>query len=372
LRLDGWIEQGRGGFGSVVKARNKIDNRIYAVKKIRLKTQQSDTKIFREVNALSRLSHRFIVRYYTTWVETSESNAVSGAGDGVAGGSGGLLSAGAGSNDSSSDGEGNYRSPSLRSRGLRIPGFRSSSSSSSKVRDSGEGDDEGGEEEEEEASRNSASTVSERHLPTNGGGFSLSEFDDFDDFDFHRHHHHHRLRLGDDDDSVATTTTTEMSGSRGSFPSIHFDKSTTGGDSSTEEEETDEGISSGSGSGSPQSDGIQFGVVRKGHGVAPARGTATTVGPGGVGQRRPRTGTVVGQDHRIGGAGKAIHPVTPGTGVGGRTEGTPYALASAVPNVTRTLYIQMEFVERQTLREVSFCRCFLFPVDELIAFLLEN
>lgn len=33
---------------------------------------QSDTKIFREVNALSRLSHRFIVRYYTTWVETYE------------------------------------------------------------------------------------------------------------------------------------------------------------------------------------------------------------------------------------------------------------------------------------------------------------
>jgi translation initiation factor 2-alpha kinase 4 len=33
---------------------------------------QSDTKIFREVNALSRLSHRNIVRYYTTWVETFE------------------------------------------------------------------------------------------------------------------------------------------------------------------------------------------------------------------------------------------------------------------------------------------------------------
>ncbi|KAF8839726.1 Serine/threonine-protein kinase [Paxillus ammoniavirescens] len=63
---------GRGAFGSVVKARNKIDSRIYAVKKIRLRTDQSDTKLFREVNALSRLSHRFIVRYYTTWVETAE------------------------------------------------------------------------------------------------------------------------------------------------------------------------------------------------------------------------------------------------------------------------------------------------------------
>lgn len=43
----------------------------YLVKKVRLRTTQSD-KIFREVNALSRLSHRFIVRYYTTWVETAE------------------------------------------------------------------------------------------------------------------------------------------------------------------------------------------------------------------------------------------------------------------------------------------------------------
>ncbi|KAI0653862.1 Serine/threonine-protein kinase [Cubamyces menziesii] len=62
---------GRGGYGEVVKARNKIDNRIYAVKRIKLRNVQND-KIFREVNALSRLNHRFIVRYYTTWVETTE------------------------------------------------------------------------------------------------------------------------------------------------------------------------------------------------------------------------------------------------------------------------------------------------------------
>ena len=42
------------------------------MKKIRLLPTQKDNKIFREVNALSRLSHRFIVRYYTTWLETSE------------------------------------------------------------------------------------------------------------------------------------------------------------------------------------------------------------------------------------------------------------------------------------------------------------
>ncbi|KAG6906892.1 hypothetical protein DXG01_011480 [Tephrocybe rancida] len=37
--------------------------------RIHLKTAGSDVKNFREVNALSRLSHRFIVRYFTTWVE---------------------------------------------------------------------------------------------------------------------------------------------------------------------------------------------------------------------------------------------------------------------------------------------------------------
>lgn len=66
------LVQGKGAFGSVVKARNKIDSLIYAVKKIKLRATQSDSKIFREVNALSRLNHRFIVRYYTTWVETAE------------------------------------------------------------------------------------------------------------------------------------------------------------------------------------------------------------------------------------------------------------------------------------------------------------
>lgn len=41
------------------------------MKKIKLRDVGND-KIFREVSALSRLNHRFIVRYYTTWVETSE------------------------------------------------------------------------------------------------------------------------------------------------------------------------------------------------------------------------------------------------------------------------------------------------------------
>ncbi|KAI8973080.1 Serine/threonine-protein kinase [Trametes punicea] len=65
---------GRGGYGEVVKARNKLDNHIYAVKRIKLRNVPND-KIFREVIALSRLNHRFIVRYYTAWLETTEDAA---------------------------------------------------------------------------------------------------------------------------------------------------------------------------------------------------------------------------------------------------------------------------------------------------------
>ncbi|KAI0828484.1 Serine/threonine-protein kinase [Trametes gibbosa] len=85
---------GRGGYGEVVKARNKIDNRIYAVKRIKLRNIQND-KIYREVNALSRLNHRFIVRYYTTWVETAEdalSNANSDVDSSTSDNTGGMTS----------------------------------------------------------------------------------------------------------------------------------------------------------------------------------------------------------------------------------------------------------------------------------------
>ncbi|KAJ1992057.1 eukaryotic translation initiation factor 2-alpha kinase [Coemansia spiralis] len=62
---------GKGGFGSVVKARNRIDGRFYAIKKIKLDARDTEgnKKIFREVTTLSRLHHQNIVRYYTTWVE---------------------------------------------------------------------------------------------------------------------------------------------------------------------------------------------------------------------------------------------------------------------------------------------------------------
>ncbi|SCV70247.1 BQ2448_1641 [Microbotryum intermedium] len=64
---------GRGGGGQVVKARNRLDGHLYAVKKIRLPTdKQAEIKILREVTIWSRMNHPNIVRYHTAWTETED------------------------------------------------------------------------------------------------------------------------------------------------------------------------------------------------------------------------------------------------------------------------------------------------------------
>lgn len=317
-----------------MKARNKIDNRIYAVKKIRLKTQQSDTKIFREVNALSRLSHRFIVRYFTTWVETSENTNPS---------SSAAPSASVSSSDDSLNHGVTTPSPLTSRAHIHSPAYSRSRSDADQ-----DGDEENDDEDDsQDRLDNSASTVSERHLPTNGGGFSIEDFSDFNDH----------------------TTTTEISNaSRGSFPSIHFDRSASpGGSTEDEEEDTEEEDSSSSnGSGNTNSSSgsgeSEFGGLFRRDpvtGVITA-GIDSSHGRNGRGSRK-RAGTVVGGRNGNGDGNavtSTVHPMaitaTPVAGNGelvARKE-MPYAL-NTMPNVTRTLYIQMEFVERQTLREVS-------------------
>ncbi|ODV82703.1 hypothetical protein CANARDRAFT_30621 [[Candida] arabinofermentans NRRL YB-2248] len=59
---------GRGGFGEVVKVRNKLDGRFYAVKKVR-HTEDKLAKILTEVLLLARLNHQYVVRYYAAWLE---------------------------------------------------------------------------------------------------------------------------------------------------------------------------------------------------------------------------------------------------------------------------------------------------------------
>ncbi|KAK4501360.1 hypothetical protein PRZ48_007168 [Zasmidium cellare] len=59
---------GKGGYGEVVKARNKIDGTVYAVKKIR-QAQHLLEQVIKEVMLLNRLNHPYVVRYYNTWTE---------------------------------------------------------------------------------------------------------------------------------------------------------------------------------------------------------------------------------------------------------------------------------------------------------------
>lgn len=65
---------GRGGFGQVVKARNKLDGRVYAIKKIRFGRTDSRfmQKLVREVTTLARLHHQHVVRYYHAWIDPAE------------------------------------------------------------------------------------------------------------------------------------------------------------------------------------------------------------------------------------------------------------------------------------------------------------
>jgi len=63
---------GEGGGGSVVKARNRLDKRLYALKVINFR--KTSKKILREILTLSRLVHPHIVRYYGAWQEFDESS----------------------------------------------------------------------------------------------------------------------------------------------------------------------------------------------------------------------------------------------------------------------------------------------------------
>ena len=72
---------GRGGGGEVVKVKNRLDRRTYAVKKIPLEAESGrfakfgvaqNRKLRREVTTISRMTHKNIVRYYQAWVEGGE------------------------------------------------------------------------------------------------------------------------------------------------------------------------------------------------------------------------------------------------------------------------------------------------------------
>ncbi|KAF8655998.1 hypothetical protein AX16_002818 [Volvariella volvacea WC 439] len=306
---------GKGAFGSVVKARNKIDSRIYAVKKIKLRAFQADTRIFREVNALSRLSHRNIVRYYTTWLETSEPMSTvvsdeSGTDEGTMsipgyGGIGGVRVRGHDfsgiaitvSEDSSSVGSGLVGS-------LRRKGRKRGKGSDDTEGPASDGDEDNDEDTEEDDDVDTTTTsTSERHLPGNS-----------------------QISFGLDDLSALDDENSLESRSRSSFPSIHFSSSVGGS-------------SSGMGGGSSEDD-------EDGAGTGPFDSLFTTTSAGSKGAIGSGTGggSVAGALTIPGAKGRSGHGLSEGRDMLGR-------LTMPQPMVSRTLYIQMEFVERQTLKE---------------------
>ncbi|XP_057291788.1 eukaryotic translation initiation factor 2-alpha kinase 1-like isoform X1 [Hydractinia symbiolongicarpus] len=62
---------GHGGFGHVLKVRNKLDRKYYAIKRVTLLDSHPDAclKTLREVQIISNLNHPNIVRYHSSWLE---------------------------------------------------------------------------------------------------------------------------------------------------------------------------------------------------------------------------------------------------------------------------------------------------------------
>ncbi|MCJ1476874.1 hypothetical protein MMC13_005543 [Lambiella insularis] len=60
---------GKGGFGEVVRARNKLDGRFYAIKKITQTSASALSGVLSEIILLSSMNHANVVRYYTAWIE---------------------------------------------------------------------------------------------------------------------------------------------------------------------------------------------------------------------------------------------------------------------------------------------------------------
>lgn len=81
---------GKGAFGCVVRARNNIDGRDYAIKKIPVSSfsELTDMKVMREVRCLARLDHPNVVRYYSSWFEISDKPVATAHDDESSSGSG--------------------------------------------------------------------------------------------------------------------------------------------------------------------------------------------------------------------------------------------------------------------------------------------
>ena len=94
---------GAGGFGRVYSAKHKIDNKRYALKVVPINMEEFDR---REVEVLSSLEHKNIIRYYTCMIIELEFSSEEDASDGISFGDG---------NSSSCDNNANNGNESVKS-----------------------------------------------------------------------------------------------------------------------------------------------------------------------------------------------------------------------------------------------------------------
>ena len=66
---------GRGGYGEVIRARNKLDGRFYAIKMIKSRSASALNDVLSEIILLSQLNHPNVVRYFNAWLEQEESSS---------------------------------------------------------------------------------------------------------------------------------------------------------------------------------------------------------------------------------------------------------------------------------------------------------
>lgn len=63
---------GKGGFGTVFKARHRVDGYLYAVKELKCRSMRDTEDIWGEVRMLAQLNHPAIVRYFLAWSEEDQ------------------------------------------------------------------------------------------------------------------------------------------------------------------------------------------------------------------------------------------------------------------------------------------------------------
>ena len=68
---------GAGSYGSVYKVYHKYEKNLYAIKKIHITNEliKDNFDIFREIQLFSKLIHKNIVRYYSSWLDDSDNKS---------------------------------------------------------------------------------------------------------------------------------------------------------------------------------------------------------------------------------------------------------------------------------------------------------